>query len=221
MKKQLHPPLSWRQALRRDLPLALLALLLAYALLDFPCFTGLQAYRALERRYFYGPGEILLTAQPEGAFWSRYYVARSGGLLAWGGVGRSGPLWQSDGGAMGFVFEDPDLPLVPLLLDEDFGHVLAVVSHDPRIVRVAAQAPALLDQGDGFHTWQILHTDSSRQKNGCFLLQFPAGPLDDVPMTGNWRSRQPDLVLLSGYDAEDTLIWQSPAPDWSFYGLTP
>ena len=40
-------------------------------------------------------------------------------------------------------------------------------------------------------------------------------------MTGSWRSRQPDLVLLSGYDAEDTLIWQSPAPDWSFYGLTP
>lgn len=197
--------------LRRDLLCLLLLAALAWALLDFPCFTRNQAFSALESRNFYGDGQVLRTL--EGEHGHSYRITRAGNCCAWEHVWPvlfSRLLWQP--GRMEVIPDDPESPLIALPVDPDLlPGAVAVVSHDASIVEVVAEYPALCRPG-GPEGWQKMTLSSTDCVNNCFLLradEAEAAQLDYQAM---------EDLSLTGYGADGTVIWRSPQPDWSAYG---
>ena len=102
---------------------ATLLLAVLVLVLDYPILTAGQALRATQKRYFFGPGEVLTSIDFSRGYnkfkigqSDRYYILRWGDWYAWCSVNHYGLFWQS--GALDAVENDPSLPLVPLVVSD-------------------------------------------------------------------------------------------------------
>ena len=242
MAKSAVTPARRRRRILRDALLLAVVLVVLLLRTEFPIFTAGQALAATQARYFFGPGEVaavldhttsrlisrLAVRSPVGDY-DRYYILRQGDWYAWCGIDRFGPFWRS--GGLGAVENDPDTPLVPLVIYGDgydyCGLVLAlcndpslplvplprrdsllVVVNDPDIAEVEVLYYA--QYSGGFHT--LRQTEPLADK--CYLFYRPAGQ-------SNYHFDD-DGFLLRGYDRAGNLIYESEAPShWAeWWGLT-
>lgn len=192
-----------RRVVRAAIALPLLLAMLVLAL-DFPILTARQALRATQKRHFFGPGEVLtrldFPRRPNTVKmgqYDRYYILRWGDWYAWCGVNHYGLFWQT--GGLDGVENDPDTPLVPLVVsDWDEGAVL-VVCNDPDIAAVEIQFPAYTGSG------HLLAAAAQNQRvEDCFLLSWNL-------TEAVWL--YPDDLRLRGYDQAGNLIYESPLPE--------
>lgn len=187
-----------QKALRCGLLLLLSLAVILYAL-DFPIPTAGLARRATERRYCFGPSEVLCTLE-EPLIYSRSYAVRWEDWYGVVSVLRFGPFWW-DTGLTKTVKNDPDQPLTPL---EDSFYLfqndpIIVFSSDPAIVSVTLEFPARPHGGEV----QLISATQDEGENGCFSIDLPA-------LEGAWTYSS--YFRLSGYDADGKLVWRSPTP---------
>lgn len=188
-----------QRALRCGLLLLLSLAVILYAL-DFPIPTAGLARRATERRYCFGPSEVLCTLE-EPLIYSRSYAVCWRDWYGVVSVLRFGPFWW-DTGLMETVKNDPAQPLIPLedslfLFQPD---PIIVFSNDPTIVSVALEFPARPEGGEV----RMISATQDEGENGCFILSIPE------PDGGGWTYSS--RFRLSGYDADGELVWRSPIP---------
>ena len=192
-----------RRTVRAAIALPVLLAMLVLAL-DFPILTAGQALRATQERHFFGPGEVLTSIDyPRGynefkiGQSDRYYILRWGDCYAWCSVNHYGLFWQT--GGLDGVENDPDTPLIPLVVsDWDEGAAL-VVCNDPDIAAVEIQFPAYTGSG------HLLAAAAQNQRvEDCFLLSWNL-------TEAVWL--YPDDLRLRGYDAEGNLVYESPVPE--------
>ena len=193
---------------RRRRRIVLDALLLVIVLaalvfkLDFPIFTARQAMEATQARHLFGPGRVLLTLdrrQSGPTRHSRYYILQDGDWYAWCGVDYVRPFWYA--GGLWAVENDPDLPLVPLVVDRTDNGLILVISNASEIVRTEVVFPAS-DEGDtGFY---LLSADQVRRAENCFLFSYSMSGL---------CAHYPEDLQVRGYDAAGALVYQSPVPE--------
>lgn len=194
-----HPILNRRQRFFRYALRLVFSLLLLCIVLDFPIPTAELARRATERRYYFGPSEVLCTLD-EPLSWDRSYAVRWEDWYGVVSIRRAGPFW--DTGRVETVKNDPDLPLIPL--EDSFflsqHEPIIVFSNDPDIVSVTLEFPAM----PGTAEVRLMTTTQTEGNNGCFLLSIPD------PDGGGWTYSA--RFRLSGYDADGELVWRSPTP---------
>lgn len=212
-----HPvtPDVRRRRILRDALLLAAVLAVLVLRLDFPILTASQALAATQARYFFGPGEVLAALDnPQewdaGRFGSgdRYYILRRGDWYACCDISRSGPFWRS--GSLVAVENDPDIPLVPVVVyDYSYGSVL-VVCNDPDIARVEILFPVFSSETDSGST--LLSASGGQTAEGCFLIPYY------IP-SGSFLSS--DALQVKGYDAAGALRYESPVPErWAGYGIS-
>lgn len=194
------------------LVLSLAALVLA---LGFPIPTAGQALRATQRQHFFGPGEVIgridfprAANTVKGGQHDRYYILRWGDWYAWCGVDHYGLFWQT--GALDAVENDPDVPLVPLVVSDWEEGAALVVCNRPDIASVEVEFPVYADSR------YLLASIAQGQKTEDHFL---------IPWALNWREviwLYPEELRLRGYDAAGELVYQSPVPaSWADdFGIT-
>lgn len=197
-----------RRTIRATLALPVLLLVLVLAL-DFPILTAGQALRATQRRYFFGPGEVIAHIDfprpfntSRGGQYDRYYILRHGNQYAWCGVNHYGLFWQT--GGLDAVENDPEIPLVPLVVSDWEEGAALVVCNAPDITSVEVEFPVYTDNGP------LLASAAQAQRvEDCFL----------IPWNLDWRVTRwlyPEDLRLRGYDGAGNLIYESPLPEsWS------
>ena len=204
-KRPTTPARRKRRTLWAALVLVLSLAVLALAL-DFPILTAGQALRATQRQHFFGPGagiDHIDCPRPlhtvKGGQYDRYYILRRGDWYAWCGINRFGPFWRS--GGLGAVENDPDTPLVPLVIYGDrydyCGLVLALCN-DPDIARVEAECPVLTDSG-----FLLITTDQLQRVDDHFLVSWETDR--------SWLFAE--ALRLRGYDQAGNLVYESPVPE--------
>ena len=193
-----------RRILRDTLLLAVLLVVLAVTL-DFPILTAHQALEATQARYFFGPGEVITTLEYSRAAnkvkigqYDRYYILRHGNWYAWCGVNHYGLFWQT--GGLDAVENDPDLPLVPLVVSDWNSGAVLVISNDPEIARVEIAFPVSAETKQGY---TLLSAGQTQSTEHCFLIPYTSGPGFVFP----------EDLQVKGYAADGALLYQSPTPE--------
>lgn len=206
-RRTMTPARRKRRTIRAALALPVLLLVLVLAL-DFPILTAGQAMRATQRRYFFGPGEVIahtdFSRSPNTVrvgLYDRYYILRHGNQYAWCGVNHYGLFWQT--GGLDAVENDPEIPLVPLIFgDRRMSGAALVVCNDPAIAAVEVEFPVLTDSG-----FVLFTADRTQRADNCFLLYWA----QDTQVA--LRFQYPEDLRLRGYDGAGNLIYESPLPE--------
>ena len=203
-RRPMTPARRKRRTIRMAIALPILLAVLVLVL-DYPILTAGQALRATQKRYFFGPGEVLTSIDFSRGYnkfkigqSDRYYILRWGDWYAWCSVNHYGLFWQS--GALDAVENDPSLPLVPLVVSDWAEGAVLVVCNDPDIARVEIEFPVFTYSGS-----DLLATAVQDQHTAdCFLIRWD---LEEAV----WL--YPEDLRVRGYAADGTLIYQSPLPE--------
>lgn len=217
MARRFVTPAQRRRRILRDALLLVVILVVLTLRLDFPILTARQALAATQTRYLFGPGEVIATVDNSASrfiawlaarnsdrvgIYDRYYILRQGDWYAWCGMNHSSLLfWQA--GELEAVENDPDLPLVPLIISDGSNRAVLVISNDPEITRVELSYPILSEAGG--HT--LFSVSGTQQAEHCFLISYRA---DRTTHSGFFL---PENLQVKGYDASGTLVYQSPTPE--------
>lgn len=205
MAKRSVTPAQRKRRIVRDALLLAVVLVVLILRLDFPILTAEQALEATQARYFFGPGEVITTLnysreanQVKLGQYDRYYILRHGDWYAWCGVNHYGLFWQT--GGLDAVENDPDLPLVPLVVSDWNSGAVLVISNDPEITQVEITFPVSAETKQGY---TLLSASQSQSTENCFLIPYTSGPGFVFP----------EDLQVKGYAADGTLIYQSPVPE--------
>ena len=205
MARSFVTPAQRKRRILRDALLLAVVLVVLILRLDFPILTAEQALETTQDRYFFGPGEVITTLdysreanKVKIGQYDRYYILRHGDWYAWCGVNHYGLFWQT--GGLDAVENDPNLPLVPLVVsDWDNGAVL-VISNAPEITQVEITFPISAETKQGY---SLFSASQSQSTENCFLIPYTSGPGFVFP----------EDLQVKGYDADRKLIYQSPEPE--------
>lgn len=205
MARRSVTPAQRKRRIVRDALLLVVVLVVLILRLDFPILTAEQALEATQARYFFGPGEVITTLnysreanQVKLGQYDRYYILRHGDWYAWCGVNHYGLFWQA--GGLDAVENDPDLPLVPLVVSDWNSGAVLVISNDPEITQVEITFPVSAETKQGY---TLLSASQSQSTENCFLIPYTSGPGFVFP----------EDLQVKGYAADGTLIYQSPVPE--------
>lgn len=205
MARRSVTPAQRKRRIVRDALLLAVVLVVLILRLDFPILTAEQALEATQARYFFGPGEVITTLnysreanQVKLGQYDRYYILRHGDWYAWCGVNHYGLFWQT--GGLDAVENDPDLPLVPLVVSDWNSGAVLVISNDPEITQVEITFPVSAETKQGY---SLLSASQSQSTENCFLIPYTSGPGFVFP----------EDLQVKGYAADGTLIYQSPVPE--------
>ena len=198
-------PAQRKRRILRDALLLAVVLVVLVLRLDFPILTAEQALEATQDRYFFGPGEVITTLdysreanKVKIGQYDRYYILRHGDWYAWCGVNHYGLFWQT--GGLDAVENDPDLPLVPLVVSDWNSGAVLVISNDPEITQVEITFPISAETKQGYTLLSASQTESTEN---CFLIPYTSGPGFVFP----------EDLQAKGYDAAGALLYQSPKPE--------
>ena len=205
MARSFVTPAQRKRRIFWDILLLAVILVVLVLRLDFPILTAEQALEATQGRYFFGPGEVITTLdysreanQVKIGQYDRYYILRHGDWYAWCGVNHYGLFWQT--GGLDAVENDPDLPLVPLVVSDWRTGAVLVISNDPKITQVEITFPISAETKQGY---SLFSTSQSQSTENCFLIPYTSGPGFVFP----------EDLQVKGYDADGKLIYQSPEPE--------
>ena len=205
MARSFVTPAQRKRRILRDALLLAVVLVVLILRLDFPILTAEQALEATQDRYFFGPGEVITTLdysreanKVKIGQYDRYYILRHGDWYAWCGVNHYGLFWQT--GGLDAVENDPDLPLVPLVVSDWNSGAVLVISNDPEITQVEITFPISAETKQGYTLLSASQTESTEN---CFLIPYTSGPGFVFP----------EDLQVKGYDADGKLIYQSPEPE--------
>ena len=214
MARRSVTPAQRKRRILRDILLLAVVLVVLVLRLDFPILTASQALEATQARYFFGPGEIITTlddpreaAKVKIGQYDRYYILRHGDWYAWCGVNHYGLFWQA--GGLDAVENDPNLPLVPLVVSDRNSGAVLVISNDPEITQVEIAFPI---SSETKHGYTLLSASQSQNTENCFLIPYTSGPGFVFP----------EDLQVRGYDAAGELAYESPVPaSWAeYFGIT-
>lgn len=199
-------PAQRKRRILRDALLLAVVLVVLILRLDFPILTAEQALETTQDRYFFGPGEVITTLdysreanKVKIGQYDRYYILRNGDWYAWCGINRRLLLfWQT--GELGAVENDPDLPLVPLIVSNQDNGIVLVISNDPEITQVEITFPISAETKQGY---TLLSASQTQSTENCFLIPYTSGPGFVFP----------EDLQVKGYDAAGALRYQSPIPE--------
>ena len=198
-------PAQRKRRILRDALLLAIVLVVLVLRLDFPILTAEQALEATQARYFFGPGEVITTLdysreanKVKIGQYDRYYILRHGDWYAWCGVNHYGLFWQT--GGLDAVENDPDLPLVPLVVSDWNSGAVLVISNDPEITQVEITFPISAETKQGYTLLSASQTESTEN---CFLIPYTSSPGFVFP----------EDLQVKGYDAAGALLYQSPKPE--------
>lgn len=205
MARSFVTPAQRKRRILRDALLLAVVLVVLILRLDFPILTAEQALEATQDRYFFGPGEVVTTLdysreanKVKIGQYDRYYILRHGDWYAWCGVNHYGLFWQT--GGLDAVENDPDLPLVPLVVSDWNSGAVLVISNDPEITQVEITFPISAETKQGYTLLSASQTESTEN---CFLIPYTSGPGFVFP----------EDLQVKGYDAAGALLYQSPKPE--------
>lgn len=205
MARSFVTPAQRKRRILRDALLLAVVLVVLILRLDFPILTAEQALEATQDRYFFGPGEVITTLdysreanKVKIGQYDRYYILRHGDWYAWCGVNHYGLFWQT--GGLDAVENDPDLPLVPLVVSDWNSGAVLVISNDPEIAQVEITFPISAETKQGYTLLSASQTESTEN---CFLIPYTSGPGFVFP----------EDLQVKGYDAAGALLYQSPKPE--------
>ena len=205
MARRSVTPAQRKRRIVRDALLLAVVLVVLILRLDFPILTAGQALEAAQARHFFGPGEVVTTLdysreanKVKIGQYDRYYILRHGDWYAWCGVNHYGLFWQT--GGLDAVENDPDLPLVPLVVSDWNSGAVLVISNDPEITQVEITFPVSAETKQGY---SLLSASQSQSTENCFLIPYTSGPGFVFP----------EDLQVKGYAADGTLIYQSPVPE--------
>ena len=205
MARSFVTPAQRKRRILRDALLLAVVLVVLILRLDFPILTAEQALEATQDRYFFGPGEVITTLdysreanKVKIGQYDRYYILRHGDWYAWCGVNHYGLFWQT--GGLDAVENDPDLPLVPLVVSDWNSGAVLVISNDPEITQVEITFPISAETKQGYSLLSASQTESTEN---CFLIPYTSGPGFVFP----------EDLQAKGYDAAGALLYQSPKPE--------
>ena len=205
MARSFVTPAQRKRRILRDALLLAVVLVVLILRLDFPILTAEQALEATQDRYFFGPGEVITTLdysreanKVKIGQYDRYYILRHGDWYAWCGVNHYGLFWQT--GGLDAVENDPDLPLVPLVVSDWNSGAVLVISNDPEITQVEITFPISTETKQGY---TLLSASQTQSTENCFLISYTSGPGFVFP----------EDLQVKGYDAAGTLLYQSPKPE--------
>ncbi len=205
MARSFVTPAQRKRRILRDALLLAVVLVVLILRLDFPILTAEQALEATQDRYFFGPGEVITTLdysreanKVKIGQYDRYYILRHGDWYAWCGVNHYGLFWQT--GGLDAVENDPDLPLVPLVVSDWNSGAVLVISNDPEITQVEITFPISAETKQGYTLLSASQTESTEN---CFLIPYTSGPGFVFP----------EDLQVKGYDAAGALLYQSPKPE--------
>ncbi|OUN84178.1 hypothetical protein B5G06_05480 [Flavonifractor sp. An52] len=205
MARSFVTPAQRKRRILRDALLLAVVLVVLILRLDFPILTAEQALEATQDRYFFGPGEVITTLdysreanKVKIGQYDRYYILRHGDWYAWCGVNHYGLFWQT--GGLDAVENDPDLPLVPLVVSDWNSGAVLVISNDPEITQVEITFPISAETKQGYTLLSASQTESTEN---CFLIPYTSGPGFFFP----------EDLQVKGYDAAGALLYQSPKPE--------
>lgn len=157
----------------------------------------------LSMSYFFGPGRMIAALDRRNEYYrhDRYYILQDGDWYAWCGVSRipGQPFWNP--GILLAVENDPELPLVPLVVDGWRGGLILVISNDPEIARVEVRFPASDEDSPGLSLFSVSQTQKAEN---CFLVSYS---------TSDLYAHYPEDLQVMGYDSSGELLYQSPAPE--------
>lgn len=203
MARSFVTPAQRKRRILRDALLLAVVLVVLILRLDFPILTAEQALEATQDRYFFGPGEVITTLdysreanKVKIGQYDRYYILRHGDWYAWCGVNHYGLFWQTGG----LDANDPDLPLVPLVVSDWNSGAVLVISNDPEITQVEITFPISAETKQGYTLLSASQTESTEN---CFLNPYTSGPGFVFP----------EDLQVKGYDAAGALLYQSPKPE--------
>ena len=205
MARSFVTPAQRKRRILRDALLLAVVLVVLILRLDFPILTAEQALEATQDRYFFGPGEVITTLdysreanKVKIGQYDRYYILRHGDWYAWCGVNHYGLFWQT--GGLDAVENNPDLPLVPLVVSDWNSGAVLVISNDPEITQVEITYPISAETKQGYTLLSASQTESTEN---CFLIPYTSGPGFVFP----------EDLQVKGYDAAGALLYQSPIPE--------
>ena len=205
MARSFVTPAQRKRRILRDALLLAVVLVVLILRLDFPILTAEQALEATQDRYFFGPGEVITTLdysreanKVKIGQYDRYYILRHGDWYAWCGVNHYGLFWQT--GGLDAVENDPDLPLVPLVVSDWNSGAVLVISNDPEITQVEITFPISAETKQNYTLLSASQTESTEN---CFLIPYTSGPGFVFP----------EDLQVKGYDAAGALLYQSPKPE--------
>ena len=205
MARSFVTPAQRKRRILRDALLLAVVLVVLILRLDFPILTAEQALEATQDRYFFGPGEVITTLdysreanKVKIGQYDRYYILRHGDWYAWCGVNHYGLFWQT--GGLDAVENDPDLPLVPLVVSDWNSGAVLVISNDPEITQVEITFPISAETKQGY---TLLSASQTQSTENCFLISYTSGPGFVFP----------EDLQVKGYDAAGALRYQSPIPE--------
>ena len=205
MARSFVTPAQRKRRILRDALLLAVVLVVLILRLDFPILTAEQALEATQDRYFFGPGEVITTLdysreanKVKIGQYDRYYILRHGDWYAWCGVNHYGLFWQT--GGLDAVENDPDLPLVPLVVSDWNSGAVLVISNDPEITQVEITFPISAETNQAYTLPSASQTESTEN---CFLIPYTSGPGFVFP----------EDLQAKGYDAAGALLYQSPKPE--------
>lgn len=205
MARSFVTPAQRKRRILRDALLLAVVLVVLILRLDFPILTAEQALEATQDRYFFGPGEVITTLdysreanKVKIGQYDRYYILRHGDWYAWCGVNHYGLFWQT--GGLDALENDPDLPLVPLVVSDWNSGAVLVISNDPEITQVEITFPISAETKQGYTLLSASQTESTEN---CFLIPYTSGPGFVFP----------EDLQVKGYDAAGALLYQSPKPE--------
>ena len=213
MARRSVTPAQRKRRILRDALLLAIVLVVLVLRLDFPILTAEQALEATQDRYFFGPGEVITTLdysreanKVKIGQYDRYYILRHGDWYAWCGVNHYGLFWQT--GGLDAVENDPNLPLVPLVVSDRNSGAVLVISNDPEIAQVEIAFPISSETKQGY---TLLSASQSQNTENCFLIPYTSGPGFIFP----------EDLQVKGYDAAGALRYESPVPErWAGYGIS-
>ena len=214
MARRSVTPAQRKRRILRDILLLAVVLVVLVLRLDFPILTASQALEATQARYFFGPGEVITTlddpreaAKVKIGQYDRYYILRHEDWYAWCGVNHYGLFWQT--GGLDAVENDPNLPLVPLVVSDRNSGAVLVISNDPEITQVEIAFPISSETKQGY---TLLSASQSQNAENCFLIPYTSGPGFVFP----------EDLRVRGYDAAGGLAYESPVPaSWAeYFGIT-
>ena len=198
-------PAQRKRRILRDALLLAIVLVVLVLRLDFPILTAEQALEATQDRYFFGPGEVITTLdysreanKVKIGQYDRYYILRHGDWYAWCGVNHYGLFWQT--GGLDAVENDPDLPLVPLVVSDWNSGAVLVISNDPEITQVEITFPISAETKQGY---TLLSASQTQSTENCFLIPYTSSPGFVFP----------EDLQVKGYDDAGALLYQSPKPE--------
>ena len=205
MARSFVTPAQRKRRILRDALLLAVVLVVLILRLDFPILTAEQALEATQDRYFFGPGEVITTLdysreanKVKIGQYDRYYILLHGDWYAWCGVNHYGLFWQT--GGLDAVENDPDLPLVPLVVSDWNSGAVLVISNDPEITQVEITFPISAETKQGY---TLLSASQTQSTENCFLISYTSGPGFVFP----------EDLQVKGYDAAGALRYQSPIPE--------